>query len=111
MITSITGKGNIMQAVEGLSRGYERTVDVVERQTKEYWQLSLRVLGRCTPKITVMNAIDGVNALEYKLGPHRPLLRSVQGLSAVVVEGRRIKKPESATVTFLRRIAASAIGV
>lgn len=94
----MVSKGKSMTAF-----AFERSVDVLEQQTKDYWQLSSSVLGRLGAKKrpTCSDAIERTNKLEFKLNPNRPLLRSVKGLSEVIIEGKRNKKNQPATITIL----------
>ena len=80
---------------------FARAVDILEESTKEFWRISNIVTGRSKGKLTAGEAIDQVNSLESKLGPHRALTRSAKGLSNVIIEGKRIKKKQPASVTAL----------
>lgn len=81
--------------------GLSMAASILEQQTKEYWQISNAVMGR-RGKITVAEAIDRTNTLTWHLGPSRALGRFVRCLSDVVIEGKRSKKQQPATISILK---------
>jgi hypothetical protein len=87
-----------------------RTVDVLEMQTKDFWRLSNIRTGRIKERITVEQIINSVNNLEFKLGPHRPLLKSVRSLGEAIVQGKGKKAATPATISILPRSLAVLAG-
>lgn len=79
---------------------YQSAADLLEARTKEYWRISNSVLGRSKERLTAAAAIDATNKLAWNLGPQRSLLRKVQALSNVVIEGKRTKKQQPATISI-----------
>lgn len=74
---------------------FERAVDVLEKSTREYWDLSSIRYGTLQIRMSTEQAIDAVNTLQMHLGPNRRLLNSVRGLSNSIITGRSKRKPSA----------------